>query len=243
MKKHQKGLIIAPETNKFDQRESPISHTTVAEENAFYSFIADGNIDHIEAARDSMLEKGVVAGKLSKDPLRQSKYFAVASITLATRAAISGGLDEMEAFNLSDEYIRAIDEMNSTEEIITFISEKVVSLTKAVGESRGKNCPKSIRIALDHIEKHLHENIPVKDLAKLSGYSENHFTRLFSKYLGKTPKQYILGRKLEESKILLTAGYSVSKIVYTLSFCSQSAFIALFKKTYGETPKQFVSKN
>lgn len=242
MTNNKVGLIVAPETNKFDQRESNVSHTSTAEENAFYKFVTDGNVENIARAFDSLLEKGIVAGKLSKDPLRQSKYWAVASITLGTRAAIAGGLDEMEAFNLSDEYIRTIDEMNSTEEIMRFIGEKVLILTQAVRDSRGKNCPKNIRVTINYIEKHLHENISVKDLAALSGYSENHFTRLFSKYLGKTPKQYILARKLEESKLLLLSGYSVSKVVYTLSFCSQSAYIALFKKAYGETPKKFVSK-
>lgn len=242
MKKHKLEVIVAPETNKFEQRESTITHTSIAEETAFYAFITDGNVENVTDALSSLLEKGIVAGKLSKDPLRQTKYWAVASITLGTRAAIAGGLDEMEAFNLSDEYIRLIDEMNSTEEIMQFIGEKVISLTEAVRRSRGKNCPKNIRTTLNYIEKHLHENISIKDLALLSGYSENHFTRLFSKYLGTTPKQYILNRKLEESKLLLSSGYSVSKVVYTLSFCSQSAFFALFKKAYGETPKKFVSK-
>lgn len=241
MKKKSIGVIVAPETNKFSQRESNYRHLSVSEETAFYSFVKSGNVEMVKTTLKNMLDKGIVVGKLSADPLRQSKYWAICCVTLGTRSAIEGGLDEMEAFNLSDEYIRTIDELNSSEEIMDFIAKKVVDLTEKVRNSRGKDCPKSVRIAIDYVEKHLHENISVKDLCALSGYSENHFTRLFAKYLGKTPKQYILARKLEESKTLLEAGFGVSEIVYTLSFCSQSAYISLFKKAYGETPKKYAA--
>ena len=44
-------------------------------------------------------------GHISDDPLRNYKYLFAASITLASRSAIAGGMDAERAYNISDLYI------------------------------------------------------------------------------------------------------------------------------------------
>lgn len=48
-------------------------------------------------------------GYLSDDPLKNAKYRFVTTITLATRFAIEGGMDEEDAYNASDLYIQDLD--------------------------------------------------------------------------------------------------------------------------------------
>lgn len=43
---------------------------------------------------------------MSENSLMQRKYMAVSSITLATRYAIQGGLNEDEAYSFSDRFIK-----------------------------------------------------------------------------------------------------------------------------------------
>ena len=44
---------------------------------------------------------------------RNDKYLFVASVTLACRAAIAGGMEAERAYNISDLYILKIDQLRS----------------------------------------------------------------------------------------------------------------------------------
>lgn len=56
-------------------------------------------------------------GRMSDDELMQHKYMAVSTITLATRYAIQGGLNETKAYEFSDRVIKTIDKLTDKNEI------------------------------------------------------------------------------------------------------------------------------
>lgn len=55
----------------------------------------------------------IVAGVMSNDSIMQNKYLAVSTVTLATRYAIQGGLNERVAYDFSDRFIMTVDAMTS----------------------------------------------------------------------------------------------------------------------------------
>ena len=66
----------------------------------------------------------------------------------------------------------------------------------------------------------------------------------FKKELGFNISSYIMRRKLEEAKSLLTySDKTVSEISEYLCFSSQSYFQNVFKAKYGMTPKKFRDTN
>ena len=69
--------------------------------------------------------------------------------------------------------------------------------------------------------------------------SKFHLLRLFKKYYGQTPKQYLTDKRIEKSKELLKNGRSVSETCFAVGFESQSSFCTLFKKRVGLTPTEF----
>lgn len=222
---------------RFDEIEREIKHTAYEKETTFYTCIENGDIDAVESMIESVFSQSIVVGRMSNDELRQMKYFAVCCVTLATRYAIRGGLSEITAFNLSDEYIRIIDSFKNAEEIPPFLSEKAVELTALVRESAfKKSYPHTVRKAIHFIESHLYQKLKTSEVAEFCGFSADYLNTLFRKHTGKTVAAFIMESKLKESYRLINRGFSNSQIAYQLHFCSESHFISRFKSYYGATP-------
>ncbi len=223
----------------FNQRETGVSHTSYLEEIAFYSNVQSGNVNMVKQCMHDFLKKGIVIGHLSNDNLRQMQYWAVCCITMLTRYAIQGGLEEMTAYNLSDSYIMSVDKMASADEITAYLENIVIEVTTLVHENQHNGYSKEILRCINYINKHLHERILLEDLAAVSGYSTSHLSKTFKKQVGKNISGYIVSKKIEEAKALLCGDNSQEMISYYLGFCSQTHFISCFKKECGITPNQY----
>jgi AraC-like DNA-binding protein len=69
--------------------------------------------------------------------------------------------------------------------------------------------------------------------------SKFHLIRLYKRYYGQTPGQYLIDRRLEKAKELLREGQSVTETCFDIGFESPSSFSTLFKSKLGLTPKEF----
>jgi len=86
-------------------------------------------------------------------------------------------------------------------------------------------------------------DISLDDMAGAACMSKFHFVRLFKRYYGKTPYQYLTGVRIAKGKELLAAGHTVSETCYLLGFNSLSSFSILFKKMGGLTPGHHQQKS
>jgi AraC family transcriptional regulator len=92
----------------------------------------------------------------------------------------------------------------------------------------------------DYIEEHLTEDLSIATLAALIPMSQFHFARAFKGVVGEPPHRYIIQRRIERAKMLLSVRQlSVAEISYQTGFSNQSHFTAQFRKAVGMTPKQF----
>ena len=235
--------VIPEEISKslYEQREAEAFHTPYKDEIRLYSCIKQGDIEKLISELKVLMEKGIIVGQMSGNNSRQHKYMAVSCITLATRYAIQGGLNETDAYNFSDDVIRTIDTIDSPEIVIECLAQKIIELTNLVASNSKKlKYSPHIRKCMTYINKNLHKKISVNDLAEECGLSDDYISHLFKKEVGENLSSYILKQKLEVSKTLLFEGFDNSKICYTLGFCSQSHFISAFKKQFGITPREYV---
>ena len=69
--------------------------------------------------------------------------------------------------------------------------------------------------------------------------SKFHLLRLFKRYYGLTPKQYLIAIRLEQSKKHLAMGYGIMQTCFDIGFESPSSFSTLFKSRFGLTPTEF----
>lgn len=94
-----------------------------------------------------------------------------------------------------------------------------------------------LEAAITYIETHLYENIGLKDVARETGYSYYHMTRLFTSSLGEPVGSYIHKRRLyNASRKLLYTDMRVIDIAIEIGFESSEAFSRAFKSIYGSSP-------
>lgn len=240
----KKFIDILESSDLFELRENELSHTPYETEKHFYAVIKNGNVQKAKETAAFIKEHKIVAGKLSDNSLTQMKYWAVCCITLATRAAIEGGLDENTAFVYADKTIMKIDRLQTEAAVFSLILDEYIKITALVFESSEcKNHSIVIKRCINYISTHLHENLSVKELAMLCGLSTDHFSKTFKTQVGCSPLKYIQKKKLTEAKEMLLSGKSISETAYYLGYCSESYFIKCFQKEFLKTPKQFLKSS
>lgn len=241
----------------FLQREEQRYHHTYDEELLQYEYLRDGDIRSIEESK--RLFRNGINGKLSSDPLRDKKYLFVASVTLACRFAIEGGMDAQDSYNLSDLYIQQMDVCRSIQEVyelqtamITEYTQKLASLHKQITADRTYSTKvqpngyekKTIALCTDYVYYHLHEKIKIEDIAAAVGLTPNHLSMVFKKETGMTIQEYVRKRRIDAAQnMLLYSDYSLTEIAHFLAFSSASHFISVFHKVTGVTPKEYQNKN
>ncbi len=105
--------------------------------------------------------------------------------------------------------------------------------------------PFILKPTIRYIEEHIDHRIDIRLLAELTDYNYMHFIRMFSLYMnGTTPYQYILQRKIERSKFLMTeTNQLLTHIAFDLSFSSYSNFCNVFKRFTGTNPDAYRKLN
>ena len=98
-----------------------------------------------------------------------------------------------------------------------------------------------INLALQHIDANLSEDINVKSLADLSGFSLFHFHRIFKAITGETPYESLLRLRLEKSVFLLkyNHGLSITEVGFESGFSSAENFSRQFKSRFNISPSTF----
>ena len=94
--------------------------------------------------------------------------------------------------------------------------------------------------AREYIETFLAEDITLDTLAALEGLSPYHFARLFREAIGQPPHQYLISRRVERAKGLLSSSrLSLAQIAIEVGFANQSHLTRHFKRLVGVTPGRF----
>ena len=94
-----------------------------------------------------------------------------------------------------------------------------------------------------YIDKHFSDHINLDTISGKAFVSKFHFIRLFKKYYGRTPNQYLQQVRIENAKRLLKKGNSIGDVCLSVGFSSKTSFISLFRKTTGTTPLIFQIRN
>lgn len=83
----------------------------------------------------------------------------------------------------------------------------------------------------------------VKELAEITGYCKRTLTRLFNKYLGITPYNWIKNRKAEVIvHFLQNTDYSVKDLACIFGYNSSTGFTAFCRNSTGFSPEQIRKK-
>ena len=246
----QTNLEKTIENERFDKSyeapteyESREIHNTLALEQSLMQMISKGDVGALcEWLSHAPSVRG---GVIANDALRQLKNTFIVTATLASRAAIKGGMSAEDALSLSDEYIRKCELLSSGEQIINLQYHMVLEYTRRVERIRlGKTPSKLLMKVTNYVQHNLSKPIDVEALADSMFISRTHLAAKFKQETGMTLTDFILIEKIEEAKRLLRySDKSLSLIADYLGFSSQSHFTRAFKKYSGKTPREYRNLN
>lgn len=69
--------------------------------------------------------------------------------------------------------------------------------------------------------------------------SKYHLLRLFKRYYGQTPRQYLIDKRIEKSKEYLVDNMTITETCFAVGFESLGSFSKLFKTKTGKSPSEF----
>ncbi|MFC0469304.1 helix-turn-helix domain-containing protein [Halalkalibacter kiskunsagensis] len=223
-----------------ESRQTKAFHHPYLQEKEVFRCITEGNKEELFIKMSSMTEAGK-AGVLSKrSHIRNYKNLSITAITLATRAAMEGGLEQEMAYTLSDIYIQTIEEAGTIAQVERIQTEALTEFTDRVKNSKQKKYSKPINTCLSHIFKNLYEDLSLTELAEVTHLSSSYLSKLFKQEVGVSLSVFIQNERIEEAKKLLVfSHYSLTDIYTMLNFNDQSYFSKVFKKVTGMTPKEY----
>lgn len=235
----EKNILSDYTEDIFSQRENDEFHISVRYERELMDAVKMGDIERLKTISLEKYHGNV--GRLSDDPIKNFRYFAICCITLFTRAAIDGGVSPENAFALSDACIRKLDKSFTKEEIqksMDYAKEKFGWLVNESNNQKSSN--KILEEVKRYIFKHLHKKISVEEMALELELNKEYLSHVFHKLEGKTIVNYIQQEKIKEGENLLKySEHEVSFISSYLGFSSQSYFNTVFKKYTGITPAKY----
>ncbi|MBN9522906.1 helix-turn-helix transcriptional regulator [bacterium] len=98
-----------------------------------------------------------------------------------------------------------------------------------------------LRAVVEYVEEHLDGTPSLAEMAAVARLSPFHFARQFKTATGLPPHQYVIARRVERAKQLLSEGSmpSLAEVALHVGFSDQSQFARHFKRLVGVTPGQF----
>ena len=120
---------------------------------------------------------------------------------------------------------------------MTFYQKELERIKKVIYKNQDQiNAAIAVR---NYIDCNYESDLNLELLAKIQLISKYHLLRLFKKYYGLTPRQYLINKRIEISKENLKKGMTVTATCFAVGFESPGSFSTLFKTKTGKTPAQF----
>ena len=227
---------------KYKKFNADYQHVPYSIQKGWMDAIRTGDVDALY--RIAEMTNRDELGMLAETDLKQSEYHAVVAIVIANLAAIEGGVDSDQAYELSDVFFQRLEKCTSTTMFDEVIRDSVLAYVELVRQKKNSSSNYHVGRCRDYIAAHIQENIKVSALAESVGLDESYLGRIFKDTEGVTIKEYIRREKMKvAAEMLAHSDATIAEISDFLGFHSKSYFGEIFLKTYQLTPLNYRTKN
>jgi AraC-like DNA-binding protein len=124
--------------------------------------------------------------------------------------------------------------------IVQILTEVLLAASTRPGIYKGNSQNAQVEAAIDFMESNFNSDILLEDIAKAACCSMYHFTRVFKRFTGFSPYEYLVKFRINKAKILLkTTSETVEEIAESVGFGSTSSFIKTFRDLEATTPLKY----
>lgn len=124
--------------------------------------------------------------------------------------------------------------------LMRMLTEIYINRNNTPGNKKFETHKGLIDESIRFIENNYKDNLLIKDIARMHNFNECYFSRLFKKFTGLCPREYVIRVRIDRSKHLLkNSTLSIGEIALEVGFENVNNFIRDFKKYAGTTPLKF----
>ena len=98
---------------------------------------------------------------------------------------------------------------------------------------------KTVNMIINYINRHYAEAITLDTLSERFHFSKYYISHLFKDFVGISPYDYLIARRLYVCNNLIRGGASVKEASFEVGFSNYSNFYRLYKNHFQITPQQF----
>lgn len=217
-----------------------VPHDARAYEQEMYSLLRRGRYKEMVNFLQTNTYTGN-QGSMADTMLRHQKNAVIASATLASRAAVDGGLDYDTAMTIADGYIQKAELAADRNTLLILHKGMLKTFTRMVAEKQFTLSDSAlVNRVVDVIEQHLTEAVTVQFIAEELGLNRCYLSTQFKRETGRNLHDFVNRMKIDEAtRLMVTTEYSVAEIASLLGFCSPSHFQSIFKKVTGMNPSKY----
>ncbi|NTE03196.1 helix-turn-helix transcriptional regulator [Agrobacterium tumefaciens] len=108
------------------------------------------------------------------------------------------------------------------------------------GISNQEAIPSAVLAAISYIQINIAKPLKVSQLASDANLNTDYFSRIFHRYAGKSPVNFILEKRIERAQyLIITTNIQYGEIAKLTGFENQQYFSRIFKKITGLSPKEY----
>lgn len=183
-------------------------------------------------------------GVMAYSDFKQAEYMVVSCVTLATRAAIRGGVPPLSCYELSDLYLQKTSECQSVAALMEIAVNAPEQFARLVHDYKCRDHYGTIiEQCKDYIARHLYHAFTITEMASDLSMNRTYLSQLFKSQTGTTLRDYIRNERLRAAENLLKySEESVGQIAEYMQFSSAGRFCAYFKAAYQMTPAAYRDK-
>lgn len=209
----------------------------ISDEHQLMDCITKGNKSEAHRILNELLAHIYIQGKSDLDWIRARVWEL---LVLMSRAAIGGGADVNEIFDLCQRYRLEVDSLHGIESLNKWIGAILHKFSSFVFDFNGIKHQNVIYKINAYIKDHLSEKISLDQAAEHVFLSKSYFCRIIKDDLGCTFTEHVNQLRVERSKTLLAnTDLSIAEIACAVGFDDQSYFTRVFKQQSGNTPGKY----
>ena len=201
--------------------------------NNLYTYIEIGEISGIEKSF-LLLEKIIIEKNYNEEQIKAllTTYYIKLKDSVISNYHVKESLDMDNKIIIEKIYSK-----NSLHEIIEFLTEKFLNISKYVAN----NSPdKAIKRIVKYVDNKYYSDLKLENIAQIFSYNSSYLGKLFKDTTGKNFNTYLDNVRIEQAKkLLLEDDLKVYEICEKVGYKNIDYFYCKFKKYVGISPLNY----
>lgn len=180
----------------------------------------------------------------SHKTLREGRDTVIMLITLLSRVSAKNGVPVDTACFLAEYYINMTEQCDDAGQL-TILRDAVCKdyLGRIRKAKKEKTLSPAVAACRDYINLHIYEDVSIKQLSSMTGYTPYYLSRKFKSETGVSINDYMTDQKIRYAKHQLTdTDLEIAEISEQLHFCTGSYFSKIFRQRTGMGPQEYRDK-